>query len=828
MGWMGRWGRVMRTVAMAGLVLAVGCDWFKPDEPPRVDPGNGVGEPCDMMEELCREGLICDPMTALCTADGTVAEGGECELSAQCTDGFYCGPERLCTTAGEGAEGADCLTTADCQSGLICAAGAFWTECTPGGTGDIGAACGTDLDCVAGLTCFAEVGGVAMCTDALPAAPGTVTPPVLPAWPGETCATDTTTPTAYFELPQGDGMDGDFYRLPFPNDARMTAGGLDLSGFPTPETAVTEDVIGRHVAAVESDLDGFSTNPVVFFRFSEPYDWGSLDGAIQLVNVDPESPAFGQQLGLAWLTTGGQISRHICANFLGVRTGHGSPLEPGTTYAVILSNTITNEGGSSFERSPDLSAMLAGSAPTDPGMADAWNAYQPLRDWAADADTTDPATILNAAVFTTQSEARYDLLRDAVHAADLPTASDLVECTAGAASSCDDGTIARNCEGADGTVVTEIHGRIALPIFQEGTAPYETPEQGGRLDLSAPTVTRTENVCFALTLPAGMTMPAEGWPVLIAAHGTGGSFRTARGSGLAESAASVGAATLAIDLPSHGDRRGDSEQTPDRLFFNFVNPQAARGNVAQGTADLFSLIRFAVEGTIPAGDSPTGAEIVFDPGAIVLFAHSQGATHADQVLPWESDLSAAVLSGNGGDLTLSLLNKTSPVNIEAVLPYALLDIDGGGNLPGGAFHPALALFQTWYDGVDPVNFGRRLHVNRPTDGAGAATLPSHVMMTFGPDDTFTPEPVQQAYAVAARLPTVAPQQVTLPLTSVDAPLSDNVDIEGNLVTMGVRTLLPTDDVDGHFVARRTDAGQRVTDAFLQAALQKMSPAITAP
>ncbi len=250
--------------------------------------------------------------------------------------------------------------------------------------------------------------------------------------------------------------------------------------------------------------------------------------------------------------------------------------------------------------------------------------------------------------------------------------------------------------------------------------------------------------------------------------------------------------------------------------------------MAQGTADLFALVRFAVEGGIPAADSPTGEMIAFDPNAVVLYAHSQGSTHADQMLPWESDLSAAVLSGNGGDLTLSLLNKTSPVNIKAVLPYALLDVDGAGNLPAGAFHPALALFQTWYDGVDPVNFGRRLWVDRPTDGAGAPTLPAHVMMTFGPDDTFTPEPVQQAYAVAARLPSVAPQQVTLPLASVDAPLSENIDIDGNLMTMGVRTLLPTDGVDGHFVARRTDAGVRVTDAFLQAALQKMSPAITAP
>ncbi|NIR41111.1 MAG: hypothetical protein GWN07_35235, partial [Actinobacteria bacterium] len=486
----------------------------------------------------------------------------DCELSAHCVDGFYCSPERICAAAGTSTEGEGCLTTADCESGLICAAGAFWTECTVPGGGDIGADCTTDLDCVAGLSCVTPTGGVPACVDPPPAMAGTVQPPVLPPWSGADCATDASTPTAYFEVPRGDGMDGDFYRLPFPNDVRRTSSGLSLDGFPTPDTAVSDDVVGRHVSAVESDLGGFSTNPTLFFRFSEPYDWGSLDGSIRLVNVDPDSPDMGQDLGLAWLTTGGQISRYICPNFLAVRTGHGSPLAPDTTYAVILTTQIVNESGASFERSPDLDAMLAGSAPSDPALADAWEAYQPLRDWTGSGMGIAPASILNASVFTTQSEARYDLLRDAVHAADLPAASELVACADGAASSCDDGTVARNCEGADGTVVTEIHGRLSLPIFQEGTAPYETPEQGGRVDLAGPSVVRTEDVCFALTLPAGATMPAEGWPLLIAAHGTGGSFRTALGSGLAEAAASIGAATLAIDLPQHGDRRGDSTQPP--------------------------------------------------------------------------------------------------------------------------------------------------------------------------------------------------------------------------------------------------------------------------
>ena len=52
------------------------------------------------------------------------------------------------------------------------------------------------------------------------------------------------------------------------------------------------------------------------------------------------------------------------------------------------------------------------------------------------------------------------------------------------------------------------------------------PAAGGHIDLDAPHVVRTENVCLSLTIPKGVGMPANGWPLVIYAHGTGGSFRS--------------------------------------------------------------------------------------------------------------------------------------------------------------------------------------------------------------------------------------------------------------------------------------------------------------
>ncbi|NIS36285.1 MAG: hypothetical protein GWO04_42965, partial [Actinobacteria bacterium] len=62
-----------------------------------------------------------------------------------------------------------------------------------------------------------------------------------------------------------------------------------------------------------------------------------------------------------------------------------------------------------------------------------------------------------------------------------PTITDLTLCDGTATSPCDDGTMQRSCGSVDPDF-HEIHGRIELPIFQQGTPPYETPEDGGGID----------------------------------------------------------------------------------------------------------------------------------------------------------------------------------------------------------------------------------------------------------------------------------------------------------------------------------------------------------
>ncbi len=804
----------------------------------------GVGDPC-LRDDDCRITLAC-AVDSTCQPTGAGMAGSVCQLTGDCADGLYCGPTRTCETAGTLPEGSDCVSTGDCERGLVCVIEGLGGRCRMPGTSDLGDACLGTRECVAGLACLPQMNGDNACGNPPPSAElgdgGVPTTPPLPLWAGEECEESTGTPEALFRIPRA-GTDYDFYSLPFPNDIRRTATGLDLSGHPTPGTALPIDIIDRYLRASETDLDGFGLNPTIYFRFSHPYAWDSTDDRFLVVDVTEGSPTYGEAMNVSWFRTFGRISRYICDDWFAMRALHGLPFRPATTYAAILETGIAaspDAGGEPFARSNDFEAMMASSAPSDPAVQSAWNAYGPLRAWLAaggmlsDGTSVTAPDVLVAAVFTTQDPDRVPrALRDVVRGRAPATVSDLVACDSGVTSPCDDGTEERRCSAAN-AAFDEIHGHIELPIFQQGTPPYEEPEDGGGIVLDAsnrPMVQRSEQVCFALTVPKE-NAPPGGFPLLVVGHGTGGSFTGAVTSGLAEDAATgnlggvaVHAATLSIDFPEHGARRGASTRSPEVLFFNFANPRAARDNILQGTADLYGLVHFATSSSIPASASPTGAAISFDPTKIVFFMHSQGSTHAALMIGNEPDVRAIVFSGNGGDLVQSLLHKTEPVDIAHILPIALLDPTREGTLSTGDFHPALAIFQAYFDRVDPVNFARRLHRERY-----AGLEPHDVFMTYGLGDSYSPEPTLQAYSYAASLPLVRPLLGDgWRLFEVDAPLDGNFGTDPDLHTIGLRQYDPsTAGVDGHFVALRTSAGRADTIRFLLGALAGQVPTIGAP
>ncbi|MGB0679004.1 MAG: hypothetical protein ACPGUV_05025, partial [Polyangiales bacterium] len=327
-----------------------------------------------------------------------------------------------------------------------------------------------------------------------------------------------------------------------------------------------------------------------------------------------------------------------------------------------------------------------------------------------------------------------------------------------------------------------------------------------------------------------------GFPVTVYGHGTGGSFTGVVRSGIVrelalgiagDGAGGVQTAVLSFDLPQHGARRAGSTVPPDQLFFNFLNPPAAAGNVLQGAADFLSLLRALPNVATAADTLLTGQSVALASGSggkVAWFTHSQGSTHAALMLPYlraGEGTVAAVLSGLGGDLSQSLLHKRQPIDIATALPLVLLDADGNGALPGGTFHPVLALFQTYFDRADAVNYAWRVQRERV-----AGSLPAHVLQTYGLDDSYSPEETMQAFARAADLAQALPVRRDFGRPTAAVPLSSNVSLGGQDYSIALRQYDAIDG-EGHFVATTAGVpGRAQAVRFVRQALAAMAPVVS--
>jgi len=742
------------------------------------------------------------------TVNGSTAAGLPCVIGPDCASGLACIAGR-CTPEGDGAEGDNCLLDSQCKAGLRCAFSGLSAACTAQGDGDAGSPCETSLDCYQGLACLEGSCGPQ--------------PAGIPVFPGVKCdAPSSKDVRAYFEVPGAkDADEGDFFRLPFPNDVRRSKQGLDLGGFPKPGPGVLGvDAVKLYADAIEENDAGWGTYPTVFFRFSGPLDATTVRNTdagapVSWIDVTPNADEPWASAGLSWLYSSG-ANAYICDNWIGARRPRGVPLTPGHTYAVFLTTAIKAADGSAIAQPPNLVSLLAQSEPSDAALKSEYAKYAPLRDYLA-AKHIEAATILNASVFTVGGvRDTMAAIADAVAGMDPPEASEWTKCDAGVASPCPDHAGIRGCSKA-ARDYDEYHALVKLPIFQTGTAPYLTPADGGDIVLEP---TRREEVCLSLTVPNDdSAMPSAGWPLVVFAHGTGGSFRDHATDAVAGalSSGSVKFAVLGIDQVEHGPRRGSSTESPDNLFFNFLNPKAARGNPIQGAADQLSLAALAatLDGS---GDAPT----TIDATQLFFFGHSQGSTEGSLMLPYADAYKAALLSGNGASLMNALLTKSKPVDIKSLLPIALSDLAVTGDI--GEYHPVLTLLQQWIDPSDPLNFARYV-ATEPLAGHGA----KHLFQTYGTGDSYAPPVTLAIYARAGELSLVKPviddtgdKPLDTPLDIVAAPLAGN--LANGTITQGMREYAKVSGSDGHFVVFEDPTAQADMVRFFSQAVSGV-PAI---
>ncbi|MEO1336680.1 MAG: hypothetical protein AAFV29_13600, partial [Myxococcota bacterium] len=274
---------------------------------------------------------------------------------------------------------------------------------------------------------------------------------------------------------------------------------------------------------------------------------------------------------------------------------------------------------------------------------------------------------------------------------------------------------------------------------------------------------------------------------------------------------------IGYDGTLHGPR-DPTGRNPDLTFFNIFNPVAARDNVRQGAADLVALTRALSTMTIPADVAGTTAR--FDTDRLAFLGHSQGALVGAAYLAADNTPRAAVFSGLGAILTITLLERRDVVNFRSLLS-SLLRLPDDEQLD--ALHPVLNLIQQFIEPADPIAYARSYR-DDPAPG-----VPASILMVEGLRDFASPAQGQEAFSVAAGLPVIQPQArqpeaaVWLGPAAEAAPVSNNVQTPSGTATFG---LIQYPD-ETHFpIFENADANRRYVE-FVRTALSE-GPAVIAP
>ena len=788
------------------IVQTGGQQESQPEQPLESSIGFGIGGACsDVLD--CRYGLIC--FEDVCQPIGNVLEGGICLLTEECSaydPELYCADSGRCLEAGEGRDGDLCLDAGDCLRGLHCDGLGVLGICRDAGNSDLGDACQETVECMAGLRCSA----VGVCSPRSEVFG-------FERWGGVECAPIGGPARPLFSLPSAAS---NFFELPYPNDLRRTSDGVELSAFPLPGSGLAGfDPVSRLVSAAADGQKGFSTATTVLFRFSQTMDFATLSGVanevieqptIHFVNLDAPAgtPAY------LWHLTEGAFSSYICPKWLSVRPQWHQPLEPGTRYAVYLTEGVKALNGDLMVADEDFTAVMSPQAPSDPNAQVAWAVYSPLRAYLTEKGVP-LESVIAATVFTT-ADGRSEVLalRDAIAAAPAPEPEGLTVCNADVVSPCDDGlTGANHVRGClnPQSGITEVHFTLDLPRVQSGQAPFIDNDAGGGLSRSEAgevQVGETEPVCLSLALPEGGAMPEAGWPVVLYGHGMGATFREGVDA-LAPVVSPRGLAVLSWEAPLHGARLIGAMTAPLALWTNLRNPVAVRGSHFQGASDIFTLVKAIEAFNVPADQSPTGRAIRFDSSKIGFFGHGLGATLGAIAVPYDPRVGITVWSGLGASWTERLLNQREPLDVAYGIGLKLQEYADGDAGGVEKRHPVLNLYQDFWDVVDPMNHLGFL---------GGLNLQQHILILSAAGDEEVPKQARDTAARILQAEVVGPASYPPSgLDTRDEAVTDNRGDRFNPQTVAwIEVPQPQESADDNESAHRSWMRDTLTQAQIEA------------
>ncbi len=646
-----------------------------------------------------------------------------------------------------------------------------------------------------------------------------------------------------FYLPRG-GTEP-FLEHPWPSElARRQNGTIDFSHFPGQDHIIVE----KYIEEAERSVRDFSISQTAYFRFEGddepnsvalpdyPADAMRKDSPIFLMDVDPTSPERGQFFPLD-LRYYREALTYIPAKTIAAKPMLGFVLRPKTLYAYVVRRDLKDVKGKLLGTTTDLELIKWTSERLSTVEETARKLHKDTFDYLAKAPLEVKREDI-AAIALFRTGAPYELSDKLLsHAIALsgPQAPRITD-AAWDSLAYDDYFIVRGhyctpnyqsdidrapfTQDGGGTLVLDAQG---MPALQPIPAYYRNDGDPEDKDSDCTPLMKAR---FVMSVPK-QDMPMTGWPILVSAHGTGGSAESFIGNNdIAGWAAKEGFVVVSTDQPLHGatndpGRRPGSDKpvvfdfggvpiavplgvtlTAQDMFYNPVNPGAARDNARQSMVDTAVLLRligntdFATamlpSTTIPLlAAFPSRTNPRFNTSKALLIGHSQGSQTLATQAALDAMVKGVVLSGCGGDIRYGILRRTKPFELRIVL-QALL---GTTALELDEMHPLMSLAQMMADGVDPQSYAS-LYRN-PLSGR----QPQNVLHFVGTNDSYNPRESGEALAIAMRSPQLEPSQGLIAgLSMLSIPLSAGplVANNGPGATLAFIELTNVGN-DGHFV-----------------------------
>jgi Big-like domain-containing protein len=579
-------------------------------------------------------------------------------------------------------------------------------------------------------------------------------------------------------------------RLTAPDPRQSTGRRVAL---PSPDCGV--DAAGCDEIRLLNELDGFSVNPRISVRFSEPIALETLTRAAAFI-VPLWAEPLPSPVGLTQLVWDAEG-----------HTLHARPERPllqGRRYALVLTTRILDEAGQPVV--PAAGAALVSEAAQ--GVSARGMVFQQLK--ALGVARRELAAV---SVFTTQSvTAGLEQMRDALEAGPAPTLRFTLG-PGGARSGSVyprvelDGLALRRQVAGDPAagldepvplplvlvpptdVRTIAFGRFSARSFL--SADRHVPATATRSE--APALQGSEEVDVTVFLPAG-TMPRAGWPVAVFGHGFGNDRHLVPMT-VAGTMAHAGFATVAINVVGHGggpdgtltvlrtghdpvrlpaggrgrDLDGDGRiRATEGVSTRVASPLAlisSRDGLRQTAADLMQLVRAIHRGVDVDGDG----QVDLDRERIQYFGQSFGGIYGTLLMAVDPLVRMGVLNVAGGPIVE--IARQSPVFRGLVMDQlrqrrpALVNGESDfteslplpGEAPVRAPAPGALAIQAYFDraewltqSANPVAFAPYLR-QAPLPGVGARP----VLLQWAVGDRTVPNPTTAALLGAGLLQPVS-------------------------------------------------------------------------